>query len=333
MPIRMLLERFQENHSELNEIPTGRQAAGGSESQAHSSALTNAVNVAGIPITNTVSGGHASSTGTGHAGNFQEQFNLGGYGLNVGLASDKVGTGIGINREPGQAGFHIGGFNLGFVNNGGLLGGNKNTQTESGATASAVGQGVQSSSQSNTQSNSHSHLGGLVNVQNTLSNSQAQAYAQNGATTANTGASSVSAQSTNVPITVQSPGQQQAHQLGPGISSLFSSFPVNPFNHFHQPTYGIQNTPAQSFPGQFPTQQQFPNQPYGHQQFPNQFLNSQFPNQYYPGQQYPYQPHHHHQQYPYQPFPNQHGYNGFPQQSYNPFYNQQGQGKQSDFFS
>lgn len=109
MPIRKL---FQEHRAQIPAHGIGRQATG-SQSEAQSSALTNSVDIAGIPITNTVSGSHATSTSSGHSDNFQEHFGLGGYGLDVGLASDKIGSGISATRVPGQElGLHIGGLYL-----------------------------------------------------------------------------------------------------------------------------------------------------------------------------------------------------------------------------
>lgn len=116
------------------------------------------------------------------------------------------------------------GLNLGLTNKGGLFG-SQNTQTQTGATAAATGQGAQSSSQSNTHSNSISGLGGLFNVQNTLSNSQAQAYSQDGIAAANSGANSLAAaQTANVPNIVSAPAQSNFRQ--PGIGGLF------PFGNF-----------------------------------------------------------------------------------------------------
>lgn len=328
MPLRMIFQRFQEHQAQVPAQGIGRQATG-SQSEAHSSALTNAVNIAGVPITNTVSGSHAASTSSGHSGNFQEHFGLGGFGLDVGLASDKIGSGVSANRVPGQQlGLHLGGLNLGLTNKGGLFG-SQNTQSQTGATAAATGQGAQSSSQSNTQSNSISGLGGLFNVQNTLSNSQAQAYSQDGIASANSGANSLAAaQSANIPH-VASPFQSNFQQ--PGIGGIFNSFPINPFGHGHfgslQPMqqYPSQQFGYQQYPGQFPNQQQFPSQsgfggsPFGGfggqqtQQYPAQ----QYPTQQYPGQQYPIQQYpvqqYPTQQYPSQQFPNQQGYNIYGQ--------------------
>lgn len=299
MPIRMLFERFQE---QLAEVPAhGRQAAG-SQSEAQSTALTNSVNIAGIPITNTVSGGHSSSTSSGQSGNFQEQFGLGGFGLNVGLESDKIGSGVSATGIPGHdLGLNIGGLHLGLTNNGGGLFGGQNTQTQSSATAAATGHGAQSSSQSNTQSNSFNGLGGLFNVQNTLSNSQAHAYSQDGKTSANSGANGLaSAQTVNVPSVA--PSQPNLQQ--PGYGGIFNSFPINPFGNFNGQHLGGPIRPVQQYP-----QQQFGYQQFPGQQFPNQ---QQFPFQQYPVQKYPAQ------QYPAQQFSNQQGYNLYGQ-SLSPF--------------
>lgn len=111
---------------------------GGSQSAANSNALTNAINLGGIPITNTVSNAHASSSAGSHTGSLGEMFQLGGLGLNVGVAN--TNHGFGIDRKPGEVGFHLGGLNLGFSNHGGLLGGSQTaTQTQSNAGATATG--------------------------------------------------------------------------------------------------------------------------------------------------------------------------------------------------
>lgn len=302
MPIQMIFQRFREHQAH----GIGRQATG-SQSEAHSSALTNAFNIAGVPITNTVSGSHAASTSSGHSDKFQEHFGLGGYGLDVGLASDQIGSGISANRVPGQQlGLHIGGLNLGLTNKGGLFG-TQNTQAQTGATAAATGQGAQSSSQSNTHSNSISGLGGLINVQNTLSNSQAQAYSQDGIAAANSGSNSLAATHTaNVPNFVSPPAQSNFQQ--PGIGGIFHSSPINPFGNFNG-AFGafkpIQQYPQQHFGYQQFAGQQFPNQ----QQYPiQQYPVQQYPAQQYPGQQFPIQ------QYQIQQFPNQQGYNIYGQQ-------------------
>lgn len=277
----------------------------GSQSQASGSAVTNAVNVAGIPITNSVSGAQSSSTNGAHAGNFNEHFNLGGYGIDTGLSSDKVGTGIGINQKPGQYGFHVGGFNFGLSNQGGLLGNSQSTETHSSASASASGEGSQSASQSNTQSNNY-QLGNLVNVQNTLSNSQAHSASQNGLTNANAEAGSAS-QINNaniVPTSRNFDPQFQQHEFGNNLRNFLANpfqpsnshkhqyYPDQPFQHnryyrhdgpFHRhdgPFHRHHN--RHGHPNDFRNQQEFPFNPHFPQfphppQFPNPYPNNHYP--------------------------------------------------------
>lgn len=195
MPIRMLIERIQERR----EIEPGAESRQlnqvGAQSQAQSEALTNAINVVGIPITNSVSGSKTSSTSGSQTGSLNEQFNLGGLGVNAGINSDKIGTGFGIDQTPGQLGLHLGGLNFGLSNNGGLFGHGQNTQTQTSASSAATGQGATSTSSSSTQSNGF-HLGHLFNIQNTLSNSQAQSTSLTGQTSA-TAAANAAAQNSN----------------------------------------------------------------------------------------------------------------------------------------
>lgn len=297
MPIRMIFQRWPEHQAH----GIGRRATG-SQSEAHSSALTNAFNIAGFPITNTVSGSHADSTSSGHSDQFQEHFGLGGYGLDVGLASDEIGSGISVNRVPGQQlGLHIGGLNLGLINKGGLFG-SQNTQIKTGSTAAATGRGAQSSSQSNTHSSSISGLGGLINVQNTLSNSQSQAYSQDGIAVANSGSNSLAATHTaNVPNFVSPPAQSNFQQ--PGIGGISHNSPINPFGNFNGAFGAIK--PIQQYP-----QQQFGYQQFSGQTFTNQqrYPIQQYPVQRYSAQQYPGQ------QFTIQQFPNQQEYNIYGQQ-------------------
>lgn len=201
MPIRMLLSNFRGQNPET-------ENAGGSRSTAMSNAVTNQLNLGGIPISNTLSSSRANSNGA-RSGNLNEQFNIGGLGLNVGLASDQFGTGIGLNRNPGQAGLHIGALNLGV--------GRANTQTQTNAAATATGDDARSQSASDQRSRNFNL--GLLNVQNTLSHSQSDAYSQNGQTSANAGANTATQQQTQQPNNY---GQNQYYP--PGINNNFSIY-------------------------------------------------------------------------------------------------------------
>lgn len=299
MPIRHLFERLQEHREARNQE---RQfiEEGGSVSHAQSNALTNAINVAGIPITNTVSGAHSSSSGGGGAGNINEQFNLGGYGVNAGIDSQGVGSGFGISKTPGQLGVHLGGLNFGLSNNGGLFGGSQSTQTQTSASSTASGQGATSTSNSNTQSHGY-QLGNLFNIQNTLSQAQAQSQALNGQTSATAGANAAS-QTTN------SNQYNQGYYGTPhrfGFLNSGRSYLINPFLIAGQPFNQQQNL-GNSFYQQFIKPNYSPNYPY----YPQKPNYQQYPS-------YPQPPYHHHHHgyypsYPQQPFPQ----NNFPQQSF-----------------
>lgn len=112
---------------------------GGSQSSANSNALTNAINLAGIPISNTVSNAHASSSGGAHTGNLAENFQIGGIGFNADVSNKNHG--FGIDRKPGESlQIHLPGVNFGLSNHGGLFGGSQTTtQTQSNAGATASG--------------------------------------------------------------------------------------------------------------------------------------------------------------------------------------------------
>lgn len=193
MPLRELIAHLQQNRAQMNEVQDniGRQVnEGGSESEAHTNSLTNAVNLGGVPITNTVTGTHGSSTAGGYTGNFKEQFSIGNLGLNAGVNSEEFGTGFGINRKPGEFSIHLGSLNFGLTNH---AGDNKNSQTA--ATSSATGAGAATSSETNTHSNTYGY-GNAVSVQNTVSNSHSHASSLTGQTSANAGATSAAAHNT-----------------------------------------------------------------------------------------------------------------------------------------
>lgn len=187
MPIRMLFERLQQHRAETNAIHNNDARdfnLGGSESHAHSNALTNAINVAGIPIKNTVSGTHIASTDGGHTGSFKEQFSIGNLGITAGLNGEELGTGFGVTRKPGEFGVHLGALNLGVTNHANDM---KNTQTETVAASSATGAGSTSISESNTHSNGLA-IGNAFNIQNTVSSSHAHSASLTGTTSAGVGA-------------------------------------------------------------------------------------------------------------------------------------------------
>lgn len=160
-----------------------------SQSVAHSNSLTNAINLAGIPIKNTVSGGHTASTDTGLGGKLMEQFSIGNLGITAGLNSEGIGSGFGVNRKPGEFGIHLGGLNFGFTNHA------ANTDTQTITTSSATGEGATSSSQSNTHSNSYTAGNGHINIQNTISSSHAHSSSLTGTTSAGVGGADSSASS------------------------------------------------------------------------------------------------------------------------------------------
>lgn len=175
----------------MNEIQDneGRQLnESGSESESQVHSLTNAINVVGVPITNTVSGAHTASTSGGHAGNFKEQFSIGNLGLVAGVNSEEFGTGFGINRKPGELSIHLGSLNFGLTNQASA---NKNPQTV--ATSSATGAGAATLSETNTHSNTYGY-GNAVSVQNTVSSSHAHSSSLTGTTSADAGATSATTQ-------------------------------------------------------------------------------------------------------------------------------------------
>lgn len=191
MPIRMLIARLQQHRSD-----NGRQLdQSGSESEAQSNALTNAINVVGIPIKNTVSGTHTASSSGGHTGSIKEQFSIGNLGIVAGINSEQVGTGFGVNRKPGEVGLHLGALNFGLSNQAADI---KNTQTQTIASSSATGAGATSTSQTDTHSNSYA-IGGAVNVQNTISSSHAHSSSLTGSTSAVADATGSAIQNTQVP--------------------------------------------------------------------------------------------------------------------------------------
>lgn len=255
MPIRMFLAHIREQHALADQDGIELNQAG-SHSEAQSKALTNSLTIGGVPVSNTISGAHSSSTSGAHSGNVKEQFMVGGLGVTAGINSAEVGTGFGINRQPGGVGVHLGSLNFGLSNHGGLLGGGmQNSQTQTVATSSASGAGATSSSQSNTKTNSFG-LGPLINVQNTVSSSQAQSTSLQGSTSAVAGANSA-AQSAQIP-TVVSPNQisqQESRHIGnqqPGFyQSIYQqpSFPQNGFQlpGFQQPGFLQQSYPQPQF--------------------------------------------------------------------------------------
>lgn len=188
---------------------------GRSQSTANANALTNAVNLAGIPITNTVSGAHANKDGS-HSGSLGEMFQLGGYGLDASISN--MNQGFGVNRKPGELGITLGGLNFGLSNHGGLLGGSQTaTQTQSTAGATATGEGATSSAASQTQSQSHNL--GLLNVHNSVSSANSQATSLNGATSATAGSNaasqSVQAPTVLVPSRIDNANPSQQNQYYP----------------------------------------------------------------------------------------------------------------------
>lgn len=209
MPLRMLLAHLQQHRTEMNEVQNndGRQLnQGASESVAHSNALTNAINVGGIPIMNTVSGTHTASTSSGHTGSVKEQFSIGNLGLIAGLNSEGIGTGFGVNRKPGEFGLHFGSLNFGVNNHA-----SANSQTQTIAASSATGTGATSTSQTDAHTNSHI-LGNAVTVQNTVSSSHAHSSTLSGTTSAIAGAASTATQNTQA----SNPIQYQEYQQQPG---------------------------------------------------------------------------------------------------------------------
>lgn len=176
----------------------------GSQNLAVNNALTNSVNVAGLPITNTFSGSRSNENGD-RSRQVQHQLNVGGLGLTTGLNSENRGSGFGVNRQPGNAGFHLGPLSLQLMNNGGLLGGNRATgaggasQVQTNADLLASGDGASTNAQ--THSGAGGRSLGLLNLQNSFSNSQGIAQSQNGDTTANAGASGFQQNSAGIPQT------------------------------------------------------------------------------------------------------------------------------------
>lgn len=220
MPLRMLIAHLQQHRAEMNEVQDNdgiHANEGSSESAAQSKEVTNAINVGGIPIKNTVSGTHTSSTSNGHTGSFKEQFSIGNYGLVAGLNSEQIGTGFGINRKPGELALHLGALNFGLNNHAADI---KNSQTDTVASSSATGTGAISTSQSNTHSNTYG-LGNAVSVQNTVSSSQAHSSSLTGTTSAGAGAASTATQNSQTP----NPIQYQQYQQQPDVTQQTTQQP------------------------------------------------------------------------------------------------------------
>lgn len=236
MPLRMLIAHLQ--HQRAEQDNDANQV--GSESEAQSNALTNAINVAGIPIKNTVSGTHTASTGAGHSGSFKEQFSIGNLGITAGLNSEQVGTGLGLNRKPGEIGLHLGALHVGFTNHAD----NKNTETI--ASSSATGGGAISTSQTDTHSNSYVVGHGAVNIQNTLSSSQAHSSSLTGTTSAAANSATQNSQFANTgpanPIQYQQ-YQQQPNVPQPDVTQQNSQLPFVEIKLTPQP--GLQQTSFQ----------------------------------------------------------------------------------------
>lgn len=222
MPLRELIAHIQHHRTEMNEIQdnNGRQVnEDGSESAAQSNALTNAINVGGIPITNTVSGTHTASTSTGHTGSFKEQFSIGQLGLTAGLNSQQFGTGFGIDRKPGEFALHLGALNFGLNNH---AGDTQNSQTQTIASSSATGAGATSTSQTDAHSNSY-NLGNAVSVQNTVSSSQAHSSSLTGTTSADAEATSATSQNAQASNPIQY--QQQPINPQPDVTQQSAQQP------------------------------------------------------------------------------------------------------------
>lgn len=192
MPFRMFIERLRNQRTEMD--PNLQENANyGSESIAHTNALTNAINLAGIPIKNTVSSAHTASTETGLAGVLSEQFSIGNLGITAGLNSHQVGTGFGINRKPGEFGIHLGGLNFGFTNHA-----DHTKDTPTITSSSANGEGAHSMSESDTHSNNLVLGHGNINIQNTVSSSHAHSTSLTGTTSADVGSANSDAQNNPV---------------------------------------------------------------------------------------------------------------------------------------
>lgn len=157
-----------------------------SRNLAVNNALSNTLNIGGIPITDKLSGGRANNNGA-RSGNLQNDFSIGGLGLSTGFDSKRIGTGIGVNREPGDIDFHIGALNFEFKNNGGLLGARNTAANQAQSDAAATAAGKDSYTNAQTQTGSHNRNLGLLNVQSAYSKSQAEALSKDGPTSANAG--------------------------------------------------------------------------------------------------------------------------------------------------
>lgn len=250
MPLRNFIERLRhmrtEMHPDLLEND-GNQV--GSESVAHSNALTNAINLAGIPIKNTVSGSHTGSTDTGLTGSLTEQFSIGNLGLTAGLNSGQIGTGFGINRKPGEFGIHLGGLNFGLTSHASDV---KDAQAIT--SSSATGAGATSSSQTDTHSNNYVLGHGHINVQNTVSSSHAHATSLTGTTSADVGSANSAPQSNQVSNTGStSPFQYQPQ---PDVDTHENN--EQPFAEMKQVESGFQQNPQHGF--------QQPDSQFGYQQ-------------------------------------------------------------------
>lgn len=241
MPLRELIAHLQQHRAEMNEIQdnNGRQVnEDGSQSTSQVHSVTNAINVIGIPITNSVSGAHSASTSTGHAGSIKEQFSIGNLGLTAGVNSEKLGTGFAINRKPGEFGIQLGSLHFGLTNQANA---NKNPQTA--ATSSATGAGAATASQTNTQSNTYGY-GNTVSVQNTVSSSHAQSSSQTGTTSADAGATSATTQNAQY--------QQQPSNPQPEVAPPDSQLPYVEMKVIIPQPAGQQNPQIGVQPGNVP---------------------------------------------------------------------------------
>lgn len=166
---------------------------GGSQSFAQSGSLSNAVNLAGLPISSTINRDKTYSTNGGLSGNLGHNLQIGNFGLNTQLGPG----GIKVNYGPQQAGQQTAGSNA-------------------NAGSFATGDGAQTSSNSGSKTQSQNF--GAIGVTSSQSFADSKATSQNGQTGAfANGASTASNQGGGQQNQLLAQGQGRQPGIGGGF--------------------------------------------------------------------------------------------------------------------
>lgn len=162
-------------------------SADGIDNTVNSKSLSSSVNLVGIPITNTMSSTRTTSNiDGGTTGSISDHFGIGKVGLTSTFSKDKIGSGLGVTRDPhGGLDVHIGAFNFDFSKNNG-----QQVATSAQATSETQAQATGLKAESDTQSESSSkgiNLG-LIGLTSSRTKTTSHASAIDG--TASTGVAS-----------------------------------------------------------------------------------------------------------------------------------------------